>query len=325
MTIKWVTDLPASLADEAWALYHAAFRELNALAVQRHLMYRGEFDAVIADRRVRKYLAIDDDGTLAGLATYTNDLDAVPLISPAYFERRWPQFYTQRRIWYVGFVAVHPSVWHRGLFIDLLSTMYHDTADDGGIRVFDMCRHNVERGLQQAVAALLDQLGGMRAERADEQSYWAYEFPTTDTPASTRCPDGMTDEMTDGVTDGFVDEAGEAWGIDLVLDLGGCDPATITSAERLAEFATELCRLIDMRAYGPPTIERFGLADEKTAGYTLVQLIETSSVVAHFCDAWRASYVNVFSCRPFDTEIAAGFVAGFFGAQRTRQTVLVRR
>jgi hypothetical protein len=188
MTIKWVSDLPASLADEAWALYHVAFRELNALAVQRHLMYRGEFDEVLADRRVRKYLAIDDDGTLAGLATYTNDLDAVPLISPAYFERRWPQFYTQRRIWYVGFVAVHPSVWHRGLFIDLLSTMYHDTADDGGIRVFDMCRHNVERGLQQAVAALLDQLGGMRPERVDEQSYWMYEFPTMDTPAPTRRP-----------------------------------------------------------------------------------------------------------------------------------------
>jgi S-adenosylmethionine decarboxylase len=135
----------------------------------------------------------------------------------------------------------------------------------------------------------------------------------------------MTDETTYSMTDRFVDEAGEAWGIELVLDLGGCDPAMITSAERIAEFATELCRLIDMRAYGPPVIERFGLTDEKTAGYTLVQLIETSSIVAHFCDAWRTGYVNVFSCRPFDTEIAAGFVAGFLGAQRTRQTVLVRR
>jgi hypothetical protein len=184
MTVKMVTDLPEPLVDEAWTLYSEAFRELNALAVQRHLMYRSEFDEAVADRRVRKYLAVDDDGTLAGLATYTNHLEAMPLVSPTYFERRWPAFYAEHRIWYVGFVAVHPSVWHRGLFVDLLSTMYHDTAEQGGICVFDMCRHNVERGLQLAVAALLDRLGGLRAERADEQSYWMYTFPDDDTPPS---------------------------------------------------------------------------------------------------------------------------------------------
>jgi S-adenosylmethionine decarboxylase len=115
------------------------------------------------------------------------------------------------------------------------------------------------------------------------------------------------------------------YGWELVLDLGGCDLDVITSAERLEVFATELCRLIGMRAYGPPMVERFGLASAKTAGYTLVQLIETSSIVAHFSDAWRTAYVNVFSCRPFDTEIAAGFVAGFFGAEQVRQRVLERR
>jgi hypothetical protein len=167
MTIKWVTDLPEPLLDEAWTLYTEAFRELDALAVQRHLMYRQEFDDVVADRRVRKYLAVDDGGRLTGLATYTNHLEAMPLVSPTYFERRWPAFYAEHRIWYVGFVAVRPSVWQ------------------GGIRVFDMCRHNVERGLQLAVAALLDRLGGLRAERADEQSYWMYTFPDDDTPPST--------------------------------------------------------------------------------------------------------------------------------------------
>lgn len=128
--------------------------------------------------------------------------------------------------------------------------------------------------------------------------------------------------MTDG---NGAPAADRVYGWELVLDLGGCDLDVITSAERLAVFATELCLLIGMRAYGPPVVERFGLASAKTAGYTLVQLIETSSIVAHFSDAWRTAYVNVFSCRPFDAEIAAGFVAGFFGAEQVRQRVLERR
>jgi S-adenosylmethionine decarboxylase len=128
--------------------------------------------------------------------------------------------------------------------------------------------------------------------------------------------------MTDG---NGAPAADRVYGWELVLDLGGCDLDVITSAARIAVFATELCRLIGMRAYGPPVVERFGLASAKTAGYTLVQLIETSSIVAHFSDAWRTAYVNVFSCRPFDTEIAAGFVVGFFGAEQVRQRVLERR
>ena len=73
-----------------WTMYRDAFEELNTLAVQRHMMFRSEFDEVMADPRVDKYVALDDDGTMCGVATYTNDLDAVPLIAPQYFERHWP-------------------------------------------------------------------------------------------------------------------------------------------------------------------------------------------------------------------------------------------
>src|SRR4051794_40826872 len=48
----------------AWALYSAAFDELDALAIQRHLMTREEFAAVAGDSRILKYCAITDDGAL---------------------------------------------------------------------------------------------------------------------------------------------------------------------------------------------------------------------------------------------------------------------
>jgi len=115
------------------------------------------------------------------------------------------------------------------------------------------------------------------------------------------------------------------FGTELVLDLDGCDPDVIADGQVLAVFAAELCDLIGMRAYGPPIVERFGFGAVKTAGFTLVQLLETSSVVAHFSEAWRSAHVNVFSCRPFDTGRAAEFTAGFFGASAVRARVLERQ
>src|SRR5258705_13410869 len=72
MKIDVRTDLVDEQLEQAWQLYDTAFRHLNALTVQRHLMYRSEFDEVMTDTRIEKWLAYSDDGVLLGLATYTN-------------------------------------------------------------------------------------------------------------------------------------------------------------------------------------------------------------------------------------------------------------
>jgi hypothetical protein len=179
MGVKVVDEIHESDLEEAWDLYHEAFKDLNALAVQRHMMYRHEFDDVMADKRIDKYLALDDADTLSGLCTYTNDLDAVPLISPAYFERRWPDLYAERRIWYCGFVAIHPRAQAATAFGELVEAMYRVAAVQNGIISLDMCRHNADkRHMSRVIPLMLHRLsGGARTERMDEQSYWLYEFP----------------------------------------------------------------------------------------------------------------------------------------------------
>ena len=179
MNIKIVDVVPEELLETAWKLYYDAFHELNSYAVQRHLMYRSEFDEVMLDRRVQKYLCLDDEGALSGLSIYTNDLDAVPLISPQYFERRWPSHYAERRIWYCGFVAVHPNGRGNGVFADLVEAMYREAAEQNGIIGLDFCRFNDDmRHMSRVVRLMLHRLsGGVRAERMDEQQYWLYEFP----------------------------------------------------------------------------------------------------------------------------------------------------
>lgn len=179
MKIDVAKTLDGGQLDEAWRLYEQAFTGLNAFAVQRHLMYRSEFDGVAADVRIQKWLALDDDGTLLGLATYTNDLAAWPLVSEAYFARRWPEHFAEQRIWYCGYVAV-PS--HRqGVFGELVEAMYVEAALHRGIICLDVCRHNeMMFHLPQTIERMLSRIsnGEVRTERADTQSFFTYETAT---------------------------------------------------------------------------------------------------------------------------------------------------
>jgi hypothetical protein len=165
---------------EAWKLYDGAFRELNSLAVQRHLMYDWEFEEVMGDQRVQKYLCLDDGGTLRGLSTYTNILTAVPLISPEYFQRRWPDLYDQKKIWYCGFVAVRPDGQHHHAFAALVEAMYQEAADRNGIIGLDFCQYNDDtRNMSRVIRRMLQRLSGdVHAERMDQQQYWLYQFPS---------------------------------------------------------------------------------------------------------------------------------------------------
>ena len=176
MKIDVLTDLVDERLEEAWRLYDNAFRELNSYTLQRHLMYRSEFDDVMTDPRIQKWLALSDDGTLHGLATYTNQLSAWPLISPEYFARRWPAEYADNRIWYCGFVAVPGH--HQGVFVQLIEAMYRVAEEQQGVISLDICKHNIESyRLDRAIAIWLRRISGgqVRPEAADTQTFMIYE------------------------------------------------------------------------------------------------------------------------------------------------------
>jgi hypothetical protein len=178
MVIKVVDQIDEpELLENLWGLYLEAFADLNANAVQRHLMYRPEFDDVMSDVRIQKYLSLDDDGTVLGVATYTNDLFAVPLISPPYFEKNWPDHYATHRIWYIVFVAVRPD--QQGSFQALVEQMYLIASAQNGLVGLDICTYNDDvRNMSRIFRVLIRRLtANMRFERIDQQSFWLYEFP----------------------------------------------------------------------------------------------------------------------------------------------------
>jgi S-adenosylmethionine decarboxylase len=105
-----------------------------------------------------------------------------------------------------------------------------------------------------------------------------------------------------------------AWGYHLSLDCYAGDKDLVTNGTNIAAFAKALVERIDMKAYGEPQVIHFG-EDEKQ-GYTLVQLIETSNICAHFCDDTGDFYLDVFSCKPYDIVKVHDVVRQFFSPKR---------
>ena len=117
----------------------------------------------------------------------------------------------------------------------------------------------------------------------------------------------------------------DVFGQELVLNLVECDLKTISSKKEITRFVTELCdKVIKMKRYGKPLIPHFGHDNPITSGYSLVQLIETSSVTAHFSEYKRTVYLNIFSCAWFDHEKTVVFCQKFFGAKRVETNLMMR-
>jgi len=115
------------------------------------------------------------------------------------------------------------------------------------------------------------------------------------------------------------------YGKELILDLYDCDPKIIRSKKKILEYSNKLCNLIKVKKYGKPICERFALSNPPAAGYSLVQLIESSLVSGHFSELWNSAYINIFSCKKdFDDKKAAAFTKKFFKAKKIKNRVIIR-
>lgn len=121
-----------------------------------------------------------------------------------------------------------------------------------------------------------------------------------------------------------------AYGTELILDLHECDGSLFTR-ECLESFFRQLCELIDMERCELHFWDDVGVPLEdqqthpKTKGTSAVQFILTSTIVVHTLDLMKAVYVNIFSCKPFDTDDASRFTARWFKSADWNSTVVVRR
>ncbi len=119
------------------------------------------------------------------------------------------------------------------------------------------------------------------------------------------------------------------YGKELILDMNGCNTAKFNRREIKAYFA-QLCELIDMEAedfyfwddYHVPVAKR--QTNPNTKGTTAIQFILTSNITIHTLDLLATVFINIFSCKDYDTNLATEFTVRFFEAAAYKVTTVNR-
>jgi S-adenosylmethionine decarboxylase len=121
-----------------------------------------------------------------------------------------------------------------------------------------------------------------------------------------------------------------SYGQEVLIDLHSCDATKFTRSQ-IEQYCAELCELIEMERCDLHFWDDVDVPEEehqthpKTKGTSAVQFILTSTIVIHTLDLMKAVYVNIFSCKEFDTDEAAKFTAKWFDSKDWNSNVVIRR
>ena len=116
----------------------------------------------------------------------------------------------------------------------------------------------------------------------------------------------------------------EAWGLSSCVDISECDPSLIRDREAIESFTRRLCELLGVRRFGEAVVVRFG-DDPAVCGYSMVQLIETSLISAHFIESSDSVFLDLFSCRWYDVGVVIEFAKTFFKGRVVDTRQILRR
>ena len=113
------------------------------------------------------------------------------------------------------------------------------------------------------------------------------------------------------------------WGIQCGVDIYNCNPESIRDAELIKRYVTELCELIEMKTFWETQVVHFW-EDERVAGYSMTQLIETSLISGHFANDSNTAYIDVFSCKYYNPNTVADFTLKFFEGKDYKLSINLR-
>lgn len=119
------------------------------------------------------------------------------------------------------------------------------------------------------------------------------------------------------------------YGMELILDLHGCDASKFTR-DHIRAFFTELCDRIDMSAEDRHFWDDLDTPEEERetephlVGTSAIQFIKTSNITIHTLDLMERVYLNVFSCKDFDPDVVHAFCIDFFGGKVVSKHIVER-
>jgi len=115
----------------------------------------------------------------------------------------------------------------------------------------------------------------------------------------------------------------EFFGYHLMLDCSGCNTEQLKSYDNCYNFIKYLVSSIDMIPIGEPIIE-YLLENDPKQGYSIMQLISTSSIVGHLMDLDGTAYFDIFSCKEYNIDVVQQIVKKYFTPTKIRVNFITR-
>jgi S-adenosylmethionine/arginine decarboxylase-like enzyme len=115
------------------------------------------------------------------------------------------------------------------------------------------------------------------------------------------------------------------WGYHALFDCSECNIHLISDKENIRTFIKELVKEIDMVSFGEPMIEYFKTHDPNKSGISFFQMIETSNISGHMVESTSDAYIDIFSCKEFDTNTANKIIQKYFDPKKSRLNFITRQ
>jgi S-adenosylmethionine/arginine decarboxylase-like enzyme len=104
------------------------------------------------------------------------------------------------------------------------------------------------------------------------------------------------------------------YGQELIIDIHECDLTNLSSRSDIEDFCNEICDVLDMNK-GPLHFwdyegfpQEYKDAPPHLKGITAIQFLTTSNLTIHILDELKSVYLNIFSCKSFDSKKVIEYV-----------------
>jgi hypothetical protein len=166
-----------SAAESLYQLYRRAFDPLRKRAAARHVLSKSEFLEQMADARIDKYLAWEDEAMPVGVITLTRDLAAIPWISPEYYTACYPDHWARNAIYYLGYILINPAVRRTGFLETITRLVAEPMSAERAVIVYDVCAYNDQvLGFSKLIAETLGRCSNSQPKELDTQVYYGVDF-----------------------------------------------------------------------------------------------------------------------------------------------------
>ena len=102
------------------------------------------------------------------------------------------------------------------------------------------------------------------------------------------------------------------FGPHMTLDLVGCDVAKLKSLQLHFDLLNDIPHLIGMTPITAPYVFPYSGLIPEDSGITGIAIIAESHISVHSFDKKEYCFIDIFSCKPFNTETALNHIINVF-------------